>query len=185
MRRSLLPLAVPVVLALGAVAMVTLDARRPPAPPAAPVQAPSKAPPKAAPAPAPAPRDPAAFLPGALSARNANYSIDVTLDRDRRMLRGREILTWRNISRNATGELRFHLYYNAWKNTRSTWLREGLLSGRRHLTRTLPPEDWGWIDVTAIRLIPGSAPPVDLTASQRFIAPDDGNADDQTVMAVP
>jgi len=42
----------------------------------------------------------------------------------------------------------------------------------------------GWIDVTAIRLIPASASPVDLMTGRRFIAPDDGNTDDQTVMSV-
>jgi hypothetical protein len=128
--------------------------------------------------------DLAAPAPGARSARNASYSIDVALDRARRMLRGREILTWRNISRVATSELRFHLYYNAWKNTASTWLREAFRSGPRRIPRALPAADLGWIDISAIRLIPGTAPPVDLASGLRFVAPDDGNADDQTVMSV-
>jgi len=186
MRRSPLPLLVALVLVpAAALAVVTLVAQqRPQGPePPAPVSQSARVQAPAATAPA-APADPAAPLPGALSARNASYLIDVTLDRDRRMLRGREMLTWRNISRNATSELQFHLYYNAWRNTASTWLREGLLSGRRRMPRGLQPDDMGWIDVTAVRLIPGSAPPVDLTARRRFIAPDDGNADDQTVMAV-
>ena len=130
------------------------------------------------------PAGPAVPAPGARSARNASYSIDATLDHDRRMLRGREILTWRNTSHAATSELRFHLYYNAWKNTRSTWLRESLWSGRRRTLQALSPSDMGWIDVTAIRLIPATASPVDLMTGRRFIAPDDGNTDDQTVMAV-
>ena len=46
-------------------------------------------------------------------------------------------------------------------------------------------DDWGWIDVTAIRLLPGDAPPVDLTSGRRYISPDDGNPDDQTVLSVP
>ena len=61
------------------------------------------------------------------SPRNANYDIDVTLDPAARTLTGRETLTWRNISPNATSELQFHLYYNAWRNSRSTWMRERLL----------------------------------------------------------
>ena len=60
----------------------------------------------------------------ARSPRNANYSIDVQLDAATRTLTGRGVLTWRNISSISTSELQFHLYYNAWKNTRSTWMRE-------------------------------------------------------------
>ena len=63
---------------------------------------------------------------GRYSARNANYDIDVRLDPDTHMLEGRELLTWRNDSIRATSELQFHLYYNAWKNTKSTWMRESV-----------------------------------------------------------
>ena len=61
---------------------------------------------------------------GARSPRNANYSIDVRLDPDDRTLTGRAVLTWRNITTVAAPDLRFHLYYNAWRNSRSTWMRE-------------------------------------------------------------
>ncbi|MBP1634639.1 MAG: Aminopeptidase [Acidobacteria bacterium] len=126
----------------------------------------------------------AARPPGALSPRNANYSIDVTLDPRRRALTGREVLTWRNITPNPARDLLFHLYYNAWRNTASTWLREGLESGRRELGE-LSERDWGWTQVTAVRLVgAGGAPPIDLTPGQRFVAPDDGNKDDRTVLAV-
>ena len=123
----------------------------------------------------------------AQSPRNASYSIDVRLDPARRALDGREVLTWRNISPVATGELRFHLYYNAWKNTRSTWMRELRRRGRRGRDLHARPEsDWGWSDVTSIRLLDaGGGPPADLTAGAAFIAPDDGNADDRTVLRVP
>ena len=121
------------------------------------------------------------------SPRNASYSIDVELDAERRMLAGREVLTWRNISPVATAELQFHLYYNAWKNTRSTWMRELQRRGRRGQGLHARPEsDWGWSDVTSIRLLDaGGGSPTDLTASAAFIAPDDGNPDDQTVLRVP
>ena len=120
---------------------------------------------------------------GRVSPRNANYSIDVELDPATRTITGREVLTWRNISRVPAPELRFHLYYNAWLNDRSTWMRERIrVSG--------PPDrradDWGWIDVTAIRLLAsGPAPHVDLTAEKRYVSPDDGNPEDRTVMRVP
>ena len=121
----------------------------------------------------------------AQSPRNASYSIEATLDPDTRRLEGRLTLTWRNISPRPTSELRFHLYYNAWKNTRSTWMREQLLArGSRLASR--PAEDWGWITVTRLQLpATGTTAVADLTDRIRYIAPDDGNPDDQTVLAVP
>lgn len=121
--------------------------------------------------------------PGALSPRNAGYSIDVRLDHRSRTLSGRAILTWRNMASVPTTELRFHLYYNAWRNSESTWLREAAL--RRSRTSSLKPEDWGWIDVSQLRLLTGATEPVDLTPQMQFIAPDDGNASDRTVLMVP
>ena len=129
--------------------------------------------------------EPTGSVIGSPSPRNANYSIDVRLDSERRTLTGREVLTWRNISSITTTELQFHLYYNAWKNTRSTWMRERLL-GRGPGLNGRSEEAWGWIEVTAVRLLgAGDAPPIDLTERARHISPDDGNPDDQTVLAVP
>jgi hypothetical protein len=131
-------------------------------------------------------RAPAAPPPLAVSPRNANYVIQARLDTRRHIVTGREWLTWRNITAEPTSELRWHLYYNAFRNSRSTWLREAALAGRSSLRlAALGQQDWGWIDVTAIRLEDPGAAPVDLAAGRRFIAPDDGNADDRTVMAVP
>ena len=128
---------------------------------------------------------PTGAVVGSPSPRNANYSIDVRLDAERRALTGREVLTWRNISSFSTAELQFHLYYNAWKNTRSTWMQESRL-GRRPTLEGRPAEDWGWIDVTAVRLLgAGDAPPIDLTDRVHLVTPDDGNPDDETVLAIP
>ncbi len=120
---------------------------------------------------------------GARSPRNANYSIDVRLDPDTRILTGRSVLTWRNIAAVSAPDLRFHLYYNAWRNSRSTWMREREL-GRGPGLGSRPEADWGWIDVTAVRLL-GEAGPQDMTARIEFISPDDGNPDDRTVLAMP
>ena len=120
--------------------------------------------------------------PGAQSPRNASYDIDVRLDHDRRTLEGRETIRWRNITAQPTNELRFHLYWNAWRNLDSTWMRE-----RRLLPNYTRPRDdaWGSIDVRAIRLRQPDGSTVDLTPQSRYIAPDDGNAADRTVMSVP
>jgi hypothetical protein len=120
-----------------------------------------------------------------LSPRNANYSIDARLNPSSRTITGSELITWRNISTKTATELQFHLYWNAWRDNRSTWLREASLGANRPLTD--PRErDWGRIDVSSIALVAGDGfAASDLTALKHFIAPDDGNPDDQTVMAVP
>jgi aminopeptidase N len=112
----------------------------------------------------------------ARSPRNVNYTINARLDAGNRTITASETIAWRNITTRATNELQFHLYWNAWKNTRSTFLRE------RALTRNAdrPVEDFSTMDVTSIK-VDG----VDLTSSRRFIAPDDLNRDDETVMSVP
>ncbi len=119
-----------------------------------------------------------------LSPRNASYAITARLDPRSRTITGDEMLTWRNISSVPAATLRFHLYYNAWRNTRSTWMRERHLGGDTTLAAR-PQADWGWMDVTNIRLIGAGGSPIDLTARARFIAPDDGNVDDRTVLEVP
>jgi hypothetical protein len=121
--------------------------------------------------------------PGALSPRNANYSIDVALDHTSRTLTGRAVVTWRNITSISTSELQFHLYYNAWKNLQSTWLREDLLGGARY--EKVEEGDWGWIQVGSVRLLTGDSTPIDLSSRRRYISPDDGNPNDQTVLQVP
>ncbi len=189
MRRVSWPLLCLVTIALGAGASADipqptrLAAQPPPAAPAKSRPARATAASTAEPS-APDLVDRYAPLPGALSARNASYSIDVALDPRAHTLAGRAVATWRNISNVSTNELRFHLYYNAWKNTRSSWMRENQLAGGSG-GDSVRPDDWGYIEVSAIRLLPGDAPPVDLTSRRRYISPDDGNPDDQTVLSVP
>jgi hypothetical protein len=132
------------------------------------------------------PSDPAAPPPGARSPRNASYSIDASLDAARALINGRETITWRNISPVTTDTLRFHVYWNAWKNTRSTWIRERILAGTADTILRRPEDDWAWSRPGAIRLLQGGATPfIDLTAKARYIAPDDGNTEDRTLLEVP
>jgi hypothetical protein len=112
-----------------------------------------------------------------LSPRNANYTITARLDPPTRTITASETITWRNITSRPATELQFHLYWNAWRNDRSTFMRELALAGSSDDDRT--EGDWARIDVTSIRI--GG---VDRTAARRFIAPDDDNQDDQTVMAI-
>ena len=130
------------------------------------------------PAPQPAPAS------DARSPRNASYTITARLDPASRTLTGDQLLTWRNTSTIPATSLRFHLYYNAWRNTRSTWMREAALGGVSDLAER-PESDWGWVDVTSLKLVGATGAPVDVTSTMRFIAPDDGNLDDRTVAEVP
>ena len=59
-----------------------------------------------------------------LSPRIANYKIDVTLDTEKKILYGSELLTWKNDSKDEINELQFHLYLNGFKNESSTFMKE-------------------------------------------------------------
>jgi hypothetical protein len=119
-----------------------------------------------------------------LSPRNANYTIDVKLDTRARTLSGRETLVWTNISPVAASELQFHLYYNAWRDRKSTWMREHALTWWWQAAGSRREEDFAAIDISSLKVTAGAIAAADLTAQMRFIAPDDGNEDDRTVMAV-
>src|SRR5579864_7102483 len=77
-----------------------------------------------------------------LSPRNANYTIDARLAAASRTITGSELITWRNITSHAAGELQFHLYWNAWRSERSTFMREDALGGG---PRSHAPGDWAYI----------------------------------------
>ena len=64
----------------------------------------------------------------------------------RRTIAGDEILTWRNTTARAAATLQFHLYYNAWRDARSTWMRERRLAAPS-APADVRPGDWGSIDV--------------------------------------
>jgi peptidase M1-like protein len=112
------------------------------------------------------------------SPRNANYTIAARLEPTTRTINATETIIWRNLTSRPATDLQFHLYWNAWKNDRSTFMRERALGGGADDRRG--PGELARIDVAAVK-VNG----VDRTASKRFVAPDDDNAEDETVMAVP
>lgn len=107
------------------------------------------------------------------------YTIEVSLDPSTHQLDGRERLVWRNPSSDPVRELRFHMYLNAFKNNRSTFLREsgGRLRGDRAGTKG---GDWGWIDVVSMKTADGR----DLKPGASYVRPDDNDLSDETVLAV-
>jgi len=125
----------------------------------------------------------AEFVPAPI-ARTTNYRIEVELDAESKMLDGRQTVTWENVQEQPTDTLWFHLYWNAWRNNQSTWLLENRIR-RRFIPSELGEDDWGYIEVSSVRLLPGMGyGGSDLTDRMRFASPDDGNPDDRTVLAV-
>lgn len=113
-----------------------------------------------------------------LSERIANYDISVTLDNIEHKLTGKEILRWKNTSSDEITELQFHLYLNAFKNNRSTFMIE---SGGKHRGNRKKENVWGWCKVSSFKIVNGE----DVTNKIEFIQPDDTNHYDQTVIRVP
>lgn len=118
------------------------------------------------------------IFPKPLSPRIANYKISVSLNAEKKMLYGKETLEWRNSSKDRITELRFHLYLNAFKNSKSTFMVE---SGGQNRGFTMEAGGWGWIDVTSMQVRNGE----ELKSKMEFIHPDDENTMDQTVFRVP
>ena len=116
----------------------------------------------------------------ARSPANASYTIEVRLDPADRRLEGRQRLEWTNLQQRATDELPFHLYWNAWRNSRSSWMLEDRIRGRSDRGDEVERGDWGWIEVAAMRLVGAAGGAVDLET--RYESPDDGNPDDRTVL---
>ena len=122
--------------------------------------------------------------PEPLSPRNANYDIDVALDPATRTLTGSEVIAWRNIGAIAAYSLRLHLYWNAFRNTDSTWLTQYRLGGGKGFDER-PEGDFGFTDITQLQLLDDTgATKSDLLPLLRYIQPDDQNAADRSLAAV-
>ena len=115
-----------------------------------------------------------------LSARIANYDIQVKLDIEQKKLIAHTKLVWKNPSTDTVSDLQFHLYYNAFKNSESTFFSE---RGLPSLFKTSLQEDcnWSWVEIQNMTDSYGN----DLAANMHYIQPDDDNKSDQTVLRVP
>lgn len=109
--------------------------------------------------------------------RTVDYRIRVRLDAKLKQLAGEERVTWHNPSTDAVPDLWFHLYLNAFKNSKTTFYKDR--SGALPADSGEGPR-WGWIDVNSIKLQDGT----DLTSRVSYQRPDDGNLEDQTVIKV-
>ncbi|MDP6962776.1 MAG: M1 family metallopeptidase [Planctomycetota bacterium] len=84
----------------------------------------------------------AILLPGLLVAQ-LSYDIDIELDEDGRTISGRSlVVSWVNPTNQATDELYWHVYNNAWSSKDSVFLKEGRFYGSDKL-----PREWGSTEV--------------------------------------
>ncbi|MDW8217396.1 MAG: M1 family metallopeptidase [Acidobacteriota bacterium] len=113
-----------------------------------------------------------------LSDRRVCYRIEAVLDTEKKEVRGRERLTWRNPAPHPVPDLQFHLYLNAFRDEKSSFRRES--GGGQLRGDEMDPTAPGWIDLLSVRTADG----VDLLPRGEFIHPDDDNADDRTVWRV-
>ncbi len=117
----------------------------------------------------------------AASAPGLRYEIWVELDAAGKMLLGKEEIVWTNPTKDAVPDMLLHLYWNAFKNEDSAFLREALAETMFASGSSPEDGDWGWIDVTDIRLADGS----DLKPALTFVTPDGPETEgDQTVARV-
>lgn len=107
----------------------------------------------------------------------ADYTLQVALDPDSKRLRGSETLRYTNGSPDSIPDLCFHLYLNAFRNEKSTFMRESQGQLRRD---EMPDGGWGWIDVHRVT-VDGA----DRTGELRYTQPDGTDPEDRTVARLP
>lgn len=114
-----------------------------------------------------------------------DYGIEARLDPETKTVTGRARIVWQNQGSVPVRALWWHLYLNAFRNERSTFIRE---SGGEMRGDEMREDTWGWIEVTELsarRAGTSTAPPADLMAARTYEHPDDDNAEDRTVLRTP
>lgn len=113
----------------------------------------------------------------------ANYTMNIRLDTEKNLITGEEILSWTNKTEFPAEELWFHLYWNAFKNNRSTFFLEALREGYK--IPQFKKEDWGYCKILSMKVMKTHQfKEADLSTLIQFRQPDDDNIYDQTVCSV-
>jgi hypothetical protein len=115
-----------------------------------------------------------------LSERVVHYEIDAKYDATKHTVDATEVLTYHNLTGQALDHFPFHLYQNAFQ-PKATFVRESKLGG----TRDTGYDKWedkmyGSEEIKSIEVV-GQG---DVTNTLQYMAPDDGNKDDKTVVDV-
>ncbi len=116
--------------------------------------------------------------PTPMSQRIVHYQIEAKYDAATHTINATQVLTYHNLTGEALDHFPFHLYQNAFQ-PKATFVRDAKLMG----SRDTGYEKWqskyyGSEDIKSIEVV-GQG---DLTRELQFIAPDDGNKDDKTVI---
>lgn len=116
--------------------------------------------------------------PTPMSQRVVHYEIDAKYDALKHSIDATEVLTYHNLTGQALDHFPFHLYQNAFQ-PKATFVRDAKLMGSRDTGyQTWNPKNYGSENIKNIEVV-GQG---DLTQNLQFIAPDDGNKDDKTVV---
>jgi hypothetical protein len=87
-------------------------------------------------------------------ARVADYFIDARLDEEEHRIDATVRITWRNPTSRTVTQMPLHLYMNAFRAEDTVWMRE---ARGRHRGQARDASAWGYIDVSAARLLPAAA----------------------------
>jgi len=118
--------------------------------------------------------------PTPMSQRVVHYEIDAKYDASKHVVDATEVLTYHNLTGQALDHFPFHLYQNAFQ-PKSTWIREAKIEGSRDTAYDKwEDKEYGSEDIKSLEVV-GQG---DLTGQLQYIAPDDGNKDDKTVVDV-
>ena len=113
-----------------------------------------------------------------MSERVVHYEIDAKYNASTHTVDATEVLTYHNLTGRALDHFPFHLYQNAFQPT-STWVREAKIQGSRDTAYDKWTEkEYGAETIKSLEVV-GQG---DLTRQLQYIAPDDGNKDDKTVI---
>jgi hypothetical protein len=108
-----------------------------------------------------------------MSQRNTGYDITAELDPANHTVIGDMTAWWVNRSSMPVGDAMLHLYLNAFSSNKSTFSSSGRWS-------PAGDEGWGYVTIRSLTDDLGN----DLSGLMSYIAPDDGNVNDKTVLRV-
>ena len=116
--------------------------------------------------------------PTPMSQRIVHYEINARYTPSSHTVAATEVLTYHNLTGQTLDHFPFHLYQNAFQPN-ATFVRDSKLMGSRDIHyEKWEPKYYGSEEIKSIEVV-GQG---DLTNNLQFVAPDDGNKDDKTVV---